>query len=198
MRTRKVVSSRVDQSAILLVLLSLAGARELAAQVFTPTYMAPQGTSELGLYISDGPGDFALEGIWRNDLGDIDVGIRAGLADTQDLTLLVGGEIRSPLILADPLEMAVTGHVQGAFGDAEGLGILAGLTLGQTFEVDELAFTPYLHPRLGLVDNLGNDDLDLDLLADFGLDVRITPELDLRLGIGFGSPVDWGIGFAWR
>jgi hypothetical protein len=171
------------------------------AQVFTPTYMAPRSGADLGIYLSDGPGDFAVEGILRRGFGGYDLGLRLGLADTDDLTLLISGELRNPIATGAPLDLAITGHAQGAFGDRRGAGFLLGLSLGHTFGTPGLSFTPYLHPRFGLVHPLRRNggDFELDLLADFGFDVRISPSLDLRFGIGFGNPgAAWGVGFAWR
>lgn len=178
---------------------SLLGGGALEAQVFTPTFMAPRSASDLGVYLSDGPGDFAVEGIWRSGMGGYDLGLRVGLADTNDLSVLVGAELRSPIAVGAPLDLAVTGAAQGMFGDVTAAGFLFGLALGHTFAAPPLAFTPYLHPRVGLVKPWNDADFELELLADFGIDVRISPRLDLRFGIGvddFGA--DWGVGFAWR
>jgi hypothetical protein len=198
MRVKTTTPTNVGRLAVLAAVLVIAGVGESSAQVFTPTYMAPRGGSELGFYISDGPGDFALEGIWRRGSGSYDLGLRAGLADTEDLTFLVGGELRNPLSVGAPIDLAVTGAAQGAFGDVSGGGFLVGLTIGHTFAVDELAFTPYVHPRAGLVEGFGSDGFDLELLADLGLDVRIGSNLELRFGFGIDSGADWGIGLAWR
>ena len=43
----------------------LLAAPPAAAQVFTPTFTSPRLVDDLGIYLSDGPGDLALEGIWR-------------------------------------------------------------------------------------------------------------------------------------
>lgn len=182
-------------------LIGVFGVQVLEAQTFTPTFMAPYASSDVGVYLSDGPGDFAIEGIWRGNYGGQDLGLRGGVADTDDLSILVGAEIRHPVALAAPLAIAVTGSAQGVFGDAEGVGFLVGLTGGYRFGDPSLSFTPYLHPRIGLVKELGGGDFDLELLADFGLDVRLSPQLDLRFGVNIDSQrgaADWGVGFAWR
>ena len=180
-------------------LVSLAPSAE--GQVFTPSYMAPRPAADVGVYLSDGPGSFAVEGIWRMRQGSFDLGLRGGIADTNDLSILLGGELRNRIAVDAPLDLAVTGAVQGLINTdgRSGVGFGGGLTIGHTFDGGDIAITPYLHPRIALVSGFGDDDLDLELLADFGLDVRLTPSLDLRFGFGFGDyTADWGVGFAWR
>jgi hypothetical protein len=170
------------------------------AQVFTPTYMAPRAASDVGIYLADGPGSFAIEGIWRSSYGGYDLGLRGGLADTEDVSILIGGEYRNPISAGAPLDLAFTGHAQGLLSDdGSAAGFLAGLSIGHTFVSSELSFTPYLHPRAGLVTGFGDDDLELELLADFGFDLRFSPSMELRFAISFEDQgADWGIGFAWR
>lgn len=175
-------------------------AGDAVAQVFTPTFMAPRSSSDVGLYLSDGPGDFSMEGIWRRAAGGFDLGFRVGVADMGDVAFMAGAELRNPLAVGAPLDLAVTGSAQGVFGPdiPGGAGFLLGLSLGHTFVSPGLSFTPYLHPRVGPVQSLGRD-FELDLLADFGFDVRIGNSLDLRFGVGFAdSSPDFGVGLAWR
>jgi hypothetical protein len=170
------------------------------AQVFTPTYMAPRPASDVGIYLADGPGEFAVEGIWRRSYGGYDLGLRGGLADTPDVSILIGGEFRNPISADAPVDLAFTGHAQGLLSDdGSGAGFLAGLSIGHTFASSDLSFTPYLHPRAGLVTGFGDDDLDLELLADFGFDLRFSPSMELRFALAFEDRgADWGVGFAWR
>ena len=169
------------------------------AQVFTPTFMAPRPAADMGVYLSNGPGDFSVEGIWRRNMGEYDLGLRAGLADTPDLSVMVGADLRNPVAIGAPLDMAITGAAQGLFGGTSAVGFSLGLSIGSTFGAAELAFTPYLHPRVALVQTKRGSGFDADLLADLGLDVRISPALDLRLGVALDDRGgDWGIGFAWR
>jgi hypothetical protein len=169
------------------------------AQVVTPTFMAPRAASDVGVYLSDGPGDFAVEGIWRRNLGGYDLGFRLGLADAGDVAILAGAEYRNPVALGAPLDLAVTAGAQGVFGDGGWGGIQAGLAVGYTFASPEIGITPYLHPRVGMVKIGRRGDFGLELLADIGVDVRVSQNLDLRFGAAlqdFGA--DIGVGFAWR
>lgn len=170
------------------------------SQVFTPSYMSPRVTSDVGVYFSDGPGDFAVEGIWRGAYGGQNIGLRAGIADTEDVMVLVGGELKSVIQQSSPLELALTASGQGAFGDWDGFGFLLGLGIGHTFILDQLQVTPYVHPRVGLINSLGgNSDTDFEVLADFGIDARLTENIEIRFAFPLDSESsDWGVGFAWR
>lgn len=184
---------------------ALLAAPAASAQIFTPTYQAPRTSSDMGLYLSDGPGDFAVEGILRRNFGGYDLGFRIGVADTHDASLLIGGELRNPLLIGtEPIDVAFTAGIQALVGDASGLGFHGGLTLGHTFRPVQggFTFTPYVHPRLALVEPVGDDDFGAELLADLGLDFDFASGISLRVGIPFadlrGPDAAWGIGLAWR
>ena len=173
-------------------------------QVFTPSFMGPHTSSDVGLYVSDGPGDLAIEGIWRRGRG-YDLGIRAGYADVADGSLLVGIETRSPVVLAGaPIGLAFTAAAQGVIGDLNGLGGAIGFTAGQAFTPPQANFTltPYIHPRFvvyTIENDTDDDDLETDIHADLGLDVAFRSNVSLRFGFGLaGSQADWGVGVAWR
>lgn len=185
-------SARLGAAVLLLVL-----AGPAHAQVFTPTYTSPRLLNELGVYVSDGPGDIAVEGIWRGG----PLGLRVGFVDAADGLLSVGAEIRSPIAIAGtPLGLAFTAAGQGLIGDVDGVGVVAGLSAGYTFMTPGIAITPYLHPRIGAVNDLGSsDDWDFEVLADVGVDLEFVPNILVRLGISLGDVgADWGVGLAWR
>ena len=187
------------------LVLGLAGghAAPVSAQVFTPTYQAPRSSSDLGIYLSDGPGSLAVEGLLRSGFGGFDVGLRAGIADAQDVAVLLGADLRNPLALGTaPLDVAFTAGLQALIGGGNALGFQGGLSIGHTFVPDAGGFsvTPYIHPRAALIDGTGpGDGFDLDLLADLGFDVGLASGLIVRIGINLEAPgADWGIGLAWR
>jgi hypothetical protein len=186
--------------ALNLVAVTLAmAAAPLSGQVFTPSYMAPQPGGDTGIYISDGPGNFAIEGIMRRHFGAYDLGFRLGVAGGDNARLLVGGEYRMPLALAAPLDFAVTAGAQGMLGDGNrsGAGFQGGLSIGARLPTTGVAITPYLHPRFGLV-NRSPGGTEATVLADLGVDFGF-PNLIFRIGFGFGDPTaSWGMGFAWR
>jgi hypothetical protein len=175
-----------------------------AAQIFTPSYLAPRQSSDLGIHISDGwarGGGLAVEGVWRRGFGSYDLGLRAGIAETSgDARLLIGGDYRRPLALqTEPLIMALSGGAQAAIGSGSAFGVDVGLSVGSTFNPEGVLVTPYLHPRIALVRSAPRRNLGLELLADLGVEVEIQPNLIFRLALGFGSETaDFGIGLAWR
>lgn len=176
-------------------------AAPLEAQVYTPTYMAPNSGGDLGIYLSDGPGDFAIEGIWRRNFGGYDLGFRAGIADRDDASLLLGAELRNPLsVTGAPLDFAFTAGLQALVSDDTRAGFQAGVTIGKSFVPGDFTVTPYIHPRAGLVSGLRrDDDLEATLLADIGFDFAFQPNLSFRIGLGLGDETaGWGVGLAWR
>jgi len=178
----------------------MAAAVPARAQVFTPTFQSTERSNDIGLYLSDGPGDLAVEGIWRRSFGTGDLGLRAGFADLGKGELLLGADWRQPLALGtQPVDVALTFGGQAVLGDVDGIGGQVGLAFGHTFVEEGLHVTPYVHPRVALVSALGdNNDAKLDVLADLGADFRFAPNLVLRLGVNLGDGADWGIGLAWR
>ena len=165
------------------------------AQVFTPSYQSPVVMNDIGVYLSDGPGDMALEGIWRSG----PLGLRLGYVDADpDGLLSVGGEVRVPLTA--PIDIAFTAGAQGIIGDVDALGLQAGLSLGQRFVNPGIALTPYIHPRVALIDSFAtDDDWETELLAELGLDAEFSQNLILRLSVGLSNDTpDVGVGLAWR
>jgi hypothetical protein len=190
---------------LIAVLLGLALLPERgAAQVFTPSYLTPRQSSDLGIHISDGwarGGGLAVEGVWRRGFGAYDLGLRGGIAERSgDALLLIGGDYRRPLALqTEPLLLALSGGAQAAVGSASAFGVDVGFTVGSTFNPEGVLVTPYLHPRVGLIRSAPGRSLGLELLADLGVEVEIQTNLIFRLALGFGSETaDFGIGLAWR
>jgi hypothetical protein len=179
-------------SCVLLAAGILFGTTTVEAQVFTPSFMAPRRSMDVGVYLSDGPGEFAVEGIWRRGFGEFDLGFRAGVADTPEASILLAGEYRNPLALSAPIDVSITAAVQGAIGGTSTLGAMVGTSIGHTFATPEINFTPYFHPRIGLIED------DLEMLADLGLDLGVGSSLEVRLAIVVeeaGS--EWGVGLSW-
>jgi len=176
------------------------GAGHADAQVFTPTYMSPERGGDVGLYLSDGPGSFAFEGIWRQPFGGYDLGFRAGVADRRSIVLLVGAEFRSPVALDDvPLAIAATAGLQGAIGDGGAAGFQGGVTLGYPIDEGTFRFVPYIHPRIALVNRFGRDEFELDPLADVGFDFVLAQNITFRFAVALGNPgANWGLGLSWR
>jgi len=176
------------------------GATDAGAQVFTPTFMSPERSADVGIYVSDGPGEFSIEGIWRRNFGAYDLGFRGGLADGDGVVLLVGAELRMPFDIQDvPLQTAFVGGLQAGIGDGGAAGFQGGATFGYPIVEPGFRFVPYIHPRLALVSRFGRDDMDLDPLVDLGFDFLLPQNLAFRVAFSLGGPTaGWGMGFAWR
>lgn len=173
----------------------VAGGTAAEAQVFTPSFTSPRLTNDVGIYLSD-YGDIGVEGIWRGG----PLGLRLGLLDAGDDLLTIGVEFRNPIaVTTAPVSLAFTAAGQGLFGDGNAFGAGVGLSAGATFMGSGVAFTPYIHPRIGFVDRGGETDMDIELLADIGADVELTNNLIVRFGVNVGEVgADWGLGLAWR
>lgn len=180
------------------IMVVVLAAPEAHAQVFTPTYLSPVPLSDVGVYLSDSPGDLTVEGIWRGG----PLGLRVGYVDAElDDLLSLGAELRSPVgPPGDALGLAFTAGAQGLIGDADAVGLQVGLSAGHRFVHPGLALTPYIHPRVGFINGFGaGDDFEVDLLADVGIDVEIPRSLVFRVGIGLSdNTANWGLGLAWR
>ncbi len=183
--------------------LTLAGAAPGAAQVFTPTFMTPYPANEFGIYVNDGPGDLGLEAIFRRGRSGGDFGLRAGYADIGDGALTLGIEVRNPVVLAGaPIGLAFTAGAQALLGgDVAGLGGQVGFSIGQEFPAANFTVTPYIHPRLALLNDVGtedDDEFEVDVLADLGVDIRFQNGVSFRVAGNLGQGVDWGLGVSFR
>lgn len=182
-------------------------ASQAQAQVFTPPFMSPTPSSDFGVYVSD-VGELGIEGIWRRpSRGGSDIGLRAGYADVGDGALMLGLEVRNPVILAGaPIGLAFTAGGQGIIGDGTtAVGGQVGFTAGQALPGSGFTVTPYVHPRLSVVSDIDDEDtvedeseLDIDVRADLGADFNFASGLTLRLDFNLADGATWGLGLAWR
>lgn len=188
------------------VALTLLVSGEAAAQtVGTPVFMAPYRAFtkyEFGGYISDpGGADWALEGFYRYGWKKNDVGFRLGLADFGDETrLLAGVDFRSRLISHSesfPLDGALTLGLGGAFGDGSVVFIPVGFSLGRRVDLEnsKVSFVPYVQPTL--TPAFGSGDSDVLFTLGLGVDIKVAPQLDIRLTAGVGDQDGIGIGLSY-
>jgi hypothetical protein len=177
--------------------LALVFAGTSQAQVFTPTYTSPRLLDEFSFAVADRPGDVALEGLWRGG----PLGVRVGYTDMEGGLLSVGGELRNQIPMPGaPVGLAFTAGAQGMFGDENAIGFQTGLSAGHTFVGTGLAVTPYIHPRVGLINSFAMDSYEVRALADAGVDVEFHNNLLVRFGANIGENVgsNWGVGVGWR
>jgi hypothetical protein len=181
-------------SLVAVAALGSVGAAE--AQVFTPTYTSPRLVNEIGVNVSQYPGDLGIEGLWRGG----PLGLRVGYGNADGGMLMLGGELRSPVEMgAAPLGLAFTAGAQGLIGDRNTIGMQAGLSAGYTFMGSGIAMTPYLHPRIGLINDRHMDSFEAHALADVGVDAEFYNNLLVRLGVNVGTVgATWGVGVGFR
>jgi hypothetical protein len=182
-------------------------ASQAQAQVFTPPFMPPTPSSDFGVYVS-GIGELGIEGIWRRpSRGGSDLGLRAGYADVGEGALMLGLELRNPVILAGaPIGLAFTAGGQGIVGDGTtAVGGQVGFSAGQGFSNGTFTVTPYIHPRLAVVMDIDDEEteedeseLDLDVRADLGADLSFLNGMTLRVDFNLADGAIWGVGLAWR
>jgi opacity protein-like surface antigen len=171
-------------------LFALAAAKPAAGQAWdAPSFMPSHPVDELGAFALNPPfADFGVMGLWRQS-GNLGLGVRAGIVDLEPggTAFVVGSEFYASLLRATPASPLEAMLVVGAGATFEE-GILAripvGLSVGARFAdgARELAFSPYVHPRLGL-EILANDDeteTELAFGVDFGLDVELSRTITLR------------------
>lgn len=184
------------------VLALLCGTQAARAQIFTPTFMSPYRSNDLGVYVSEGLGT-GIEAIWRRSgASGFDLGLRGGFVDAGDGAFTAGIELRNPLNLGTaPLDLAFTAGGQGVFGDFTALGAQAGVSVGGRLPIEGgVTVAPYIHPRVAFSKFTEPEtEGQVDVLADLGVDLGFQPNLSLRFDVGLGHDApDWGIGLAWR
>jgi hypothetical protein len=189
----------------LLAVLALPAADLAAQETGTPVFLAPYRAfeqHEFGVALSD-PGDgWALEGNYRFGWGVHDLGLRAGFIDVGNETgLLLGGSFRTRVITHSrdfPLDGALTAGLGVMIVDDFTRGLIpVGLSLGRRFETEgsSVSFIPYAHPVLGFA--FGDSDEDLVFGLGLGVDVRITPSLDIRVAGALFDYEGISIGLSW-
>ena len=178
------------------LLVAMTAATESQAQVFTPTYTSPRLVNEFGVNVSDYPGNLGVEGIWRGG----PLGLRVGYANEDSGILSIGGEFRAPLQLSDaPLGLALTAAAQGLVAEQNAIGVQTGLTAGYTFMAPGIGVTPYIHPRVGYINDRGMDGFEFQALADVGVDAEFYNNMLVRVGVSLGElGSTWGVGVGFR
>lgn len=195
-------------SALTLTLVLLAPAAASAQAVWdAPSFMhagAPQG---LTLAVTDSdPGDgLAFLALWRRAAAPVGLGFRAGLADAgDDLAALFGIDVSGSLPglggANGPSALWWTGAGVG-IGDRFSASFPLGLVFGWALDEESVAFIPYVgaHVVLDARDDAGNgrdeDNLDLEGVFDFGLDLSFPSGWVGRFGAALGGRESLGIGF---
>ncbi|HEX7119273.1 MAG TPA: hypothetical protein VF212_10820 [Longimicrobiales bacterium] len=176
--------------------LTLAGAGSAAAQVAwdSPMLMVPRGQTGLGLFLMEAAGgDLGFMGTWRAASGR-GLGLRIGIAEdnTDDIAVFGGVDFASPLTRASnefPLDVDWVLGAGASVGDDFVLSIPAGITVGRTLDADGARFVPYATPRV-ILDAFfgdGDDELELDVAVDLGVELAFERAWAIRFGATLGD-----------
>ena len=174
--------------------LVLATASSAAAQTRwdSPFLTPPKPGPGVGVFLMDGAGgDLGALVTWIPT--QTSWGLRIGLADTgDDISVFGGADVSGGITRSNsefPFDMDWIFGIGASFGNFTVLSVPVGLTLGHTFVGQGASFTPYITPRLvldALFDAPG-DDVDLDLTADIGFDLRFRGPWKVRFGATLGD-----------
>lgn len=178
------------------------GAGNATAQVAwdAPLLVPPRVDAGFGVYLMDPDGgDIGVMGTWRPE--QTRLGLRAGLADdaADDVSFFAGADFSRLIATVSrefPLDVAWVIGGGAGFGDHVLFSFPAALTVGRTFSDDDAHFTPFASPRvmLDVAIGDGDDEFDLGLAFDLGLDVAFQPDWKVRFGATFGDREALGIG----
>ncbi|TVP75338.1 MAG: hypothetical protein EA352_08480 [Gemmatimonadales bacterium] len=193
-----------------LLLVSLAGADELRAQVYwdSPLMVAPATPAGWGVYLTDPSpgGGLGVLSTWRADTAPGGPGFRLGIAeDRRDRVTVFGGiDMSGSLVQASgdfPVNMIWVAGAGIGVGDGTVLSLPLGVSLGRDFESDGVWFNPYVGPRVNLDAWFGSDRSDslrLRLAVDLGIDISFDPGWAVRFGGTLGDRNALAIGVSFR
>jgi hypothetical protein len=201
------MNRRIIGALVGVALTATVAGRAAAQETGTPVFRAPYRaftTSEFGATLSfpSGAPDFALEGFYSYGHGAYDLGIRGGFENIPggDTRVLLGGDFRTRILNASdrfPLDGALTlGLGLNAGSGPDVVYIPVGLSLGRRFllEGSKTSFVPYVEPVVVPALSSGNSNLDFAL--GFGVDVRFSNTIDLRVSAGVGDIEGISLGLA--
>jgi len=199
------------RSFILAGLVAALLAPDLAAQTLgTPIYKSPYVSfkkTELAGYISD-PGEgvsLALQGEYRMARPTFDWGLVVGYLDANgggDGIFGVGIDARARLARQSkdfPLDASGTLGFGALFSNGNsGFLIPFGVTLGRQVELEnsKVSFVPYVNPVIAPTFGDLLDDVQFGL--GLGVDIALSPSLDVRVSGSLGDIEGVGIGLAWH
>lgn len=201
---------KVRESIIVVALLG-AATSGAAAQWESPTYFSPRPHDDIGAYVVDGERRSAgFVGIWRQT-GNLNLGLRGGIAPG-GFDWLLGVETFGPLDVLGPASPVSTSWIVSAgamFGgednvDLTWVRIPAGLSIGMNLESGNVTIVPYAHPRVAfdllIVSADGDDDTDSEVNfdLDLGADVLFGQNFVLRGGVTLTNDTRFGAGIAYR
>ena len=185
------------------VLFLVFGASGASAQWDTPSFLAPTQGNDIGVYFVQPDGtDWGLVGIWRQ-AGNMNLGIRGGVADSGDDTYgIIGAEFFGNVMRGNAelplINIIWTAGAGAAFGPSTIISVPVGLSIGAALDAGAILLIPYLHPRVALdfASGDGDTEVDLALPIDLGADVRLANGVIIRVGGTLSDHEGVGVGLA--
>lgn len=181
-------------------------AQTIATPVFKSPYRAFKKT-ELAGYLSD-PGEgisLALQGEYRMARPTFDWGVTFGYLDAKgggDNLFGVGVDARAQIARHTqdfPLDASGTLGFGALFrsGDS-GFLIPFGVTLGRQVQLEnsKVSFVPYVNPVIA--PTFGDLLDDVQFALGLGVDIALSPTIDVRVSGSLGDLEGVGIGLAWH
>jgi hypothetical protein len=201
------------------VLLALAGARPAAAQIAweSPMLIGPEAPAGVGIFLMEPwPGDeFAVLGTYRTAPVPVGLGFRLGLGEgfRDELAVFGGVDAAGQLLRASadtPIDVVWFAGAGLGIGEDALVSFPLGLSVGAVLQSEGVRFAPYVAPRVVLDAFICDDDderfdfcpsddnLELDLAADVGLDLSFRPTWMIRFAASLGDREALAIGLVFR
>ena len=196
--------------------LVVASAAPLRGQVAwdSPLLVGPETPAGWGVYLVDPASDAGIGFLttWRAGGGG-GTGYRIGLAEdgAEELSVFGGVDFIGRMVDADndfPLHVSWVAGAGFGVGDDFVLSFPLGISVGRGFQADSVLLSPYITPRLvldaffgrgdGPGEGSGNDDIELGLAVDFGIDINFDPEWAVRFAVSGGERDAIAIGLSFR
>lgn len=184
-------------------------AADVAAQSLSPAFQPPRTVQrEYNAAIADGDGVTMFLFQWTEGMTAAS-GFRfdGGLVDIDggDVHFLLGATYLRQLNNAGtdvPIDILLTAGGQALLGDLTAFELPVGVSVGRRFPLEgAFALTPFAHPRVALqYCSDCEDETDLGIAMDFGVDLEISSRMSLRGAFMIGSDDADAIGLslAWR
>lgn len=172
-----------------------------------PSLMAPGAPAGWGVHLFDTDyGDLGVFATHRSAPAPVGLGFRFGIAEGAggDLAVLGGFDVSGPIHRGTgdpPLDVIWFVGAGLGFEDDALLSFPAGVSLGWAFAGDEVAFRPYVAPKVVLDAWLGDDedpddppggrrgddDVDLSAAVEIGMDLAFSPTFAIRAAASLGD-----------
>jgi hypothetical protein len=172
---------RIHSSAAVMIALLIPCGASAQTAWDSPLLLPPRPQPGLGIYLADMEGGgLGVLGTWRSTTWNY--GLRFGLSESsgdEDVSVFGGVDYSGMINSAStdfPLDVDWVFGIGAGIGDGVRVSAPLGITLGYSFQGEGARFVPYLTPRVildALFGGNSDDELDLGIAVDLGLDVRL-------------------------